>query len=352
MKTKFLQRVVWLMIPLLTVINSHVLADTYALVTDASTLASGDEIIIVNTGGTKALSTTQNSNNRGAADVTVSNSKITPSASVQVITLGTRVINYETYWTFSVGSNKWLYAASSSSNHLKEQTTLDNNGSWSITLNSSSEATIQARGSNSHNLLKYNSGSTIFSCYTGGQVAIKIYKKEVASCTLSSISLNTTSVQKTFCVGETFNSTGLVTTASYSGGCADKAVTPASVSVPSGAMNSAGSKTVTVSYTEGGVTKTATYTITVQAKYTVTWMVNGSSYSTGNPDTQVCPGSHVTNLPTAPSTATYCGEVFAGWTDAEYSGNNPPTHLYKQASDFPNATGNQIFYAVFADYEN
>ncbi len=190
MKTKFLKRVLWLMIPLLTVINSQAWADTYALVTDASTLASGDEIIIVNTGGTKALSTTQNSSNRGAADVTVSNNKITPSASVQVITLGTRVINYKTYWTFSVGSNKWLYAASSSSNQLKTQTTLDNNGSWSIALNNSSEATIQAQGTNSRNLLKYNSGSTIFSCYGSGQVAIKIYKKEGASYTVTASSNN------------------------------------------------------------------------------------------------------------------------------------------------------------------
>lgn len=173
-----------------------------------------------------------------------------------------------------------------------------------------------------------------------------------ASCTLSSISLNTTSVQKTFCVGDAFNSTGLVTTAKYSGGCSDATVTPASVTVPSGAMNSAGTKTATVSYTEGGVTKTATYTITVNAKYSVTWMVNGSSYSTGSPTTQVCPGSHVTSLPTAPNPREYCGDVFVGWTDDEYSGDSAPTHLYKTASEFPNATGNQIFYAVFADYKN
>ena len=188
------------------------------------------------------------------------------------------------------------------------------------------------------------------SSYCGISSIVVTYDDGAASCTLSSISLNTTSVQKTFCVGDAFNYTGLVTTASYSGGCSNATVTPTSVSSP--AMGTAGSKTITVSYTEGGVTKTATYTITVQAKYTVTWMVNGSSYTTGNPDTQVCPGSHVTNLPTAPSPGSYCGDVFAGWTDAAYSGNSAPTHLYKQASDFPNASGNQTFYAVFADYAN
>ena len=114
-------------------------------------------------------------------------------------------------------------------------------------------------------------------------------------------------------------------------------------------MASAGTKTVTVTYTEGGVTKTATYDITVNAKYTVTWLVNGSYYAGGT--TQVCPGTHVTSLPTAPNPASYCGEKFVGWTDAEYSGNSAPTHLYKTASEFPNADGNQTFYAVFADEE-
>ena len=169
-----------------------------------------------------------------------------------------------------------------------------------------------------------------------------------ASCTLSSISLNTTSVQKTFCVGDAFNSTGLVTTASYTGGCSDATVTPTSVSSPD--MASAGEKTVTVSYTEGGVTKTATYTITVNAKYSVTWMVNGSSYSTGSPTTQVCPGSHVTSLPTAPNPPTYgCGDKFVGWTTVQnyVHGTSP---LYTTASEFPNATDDQVFYAVYADY--
>lgn len=195
---------------------------------------------------------------------------------------------------------------------------------------------------------RYNSSSPRFSNYNGQQ-KVYIYKKAI-TCTLSSISLNTTSVQKTFCVGESFNYTGLLTTATYTGGCANATVPPTSVSSPN--MASAGEKTVTVSYTEGGVTKTATYTITVQAKYTVTWMVNGSSYSAGTPTTQVCPGSHVTSLPTAPNPASYCGDVFVGWTDEEYSGNSAPTHLYKTASEFPNATDNQTFYAVFADYEN
>lgn len=80
--------------------------------------------------------------------------------------------------------------------------------------------------------------------------------------TLESISLNTSNVQKTFIVDDTFSSQGLVVTASYSDGTS-KPVTNFSVSKPN--MSTSGSKTVTVSYTEDGVTKSATYSITVNS---------------------------------------------------------------------------------------
>lgn len=177
------------------------------------------------------------------------------------------------------------------------------------------------------------------------------YKTSCVACTLNSITLNTSSATTTFCVGDAFSSAGLVTTATYTGGCSNKAVTPTSISSPS--MATAGNKTITVSYTEGGVTKTATYDITVNAKYSVTWMVNGSSYTTGGPTTQVCPGTHVSTLPTAPDPEDYCGDKFVGWTDAAGGAYvHGTSNLYTTASGFPNATGNQIFYAVFADYDD
>ena len=80
--------------------------------------------------------------------------------------------------------------------------------------------------------------------------------------TLSSISLNTDNVQKSFTVNDTFNYTGLVVTANYSDSTS-ATVTPTNVSSPT--MSTTGQKTITVSYTEGDVTKTATYTITVNA---------------------------------------------------------------------------------------
>ena len=339
MKTKFLQRVLWLMIPLLTIFTTNVWGanKTFTKITSTSELTSGAKYLIVGESKNDILDGSNVGQNNVQA-VTISSSSITCDESYA--------------FTITGSTGNWTITGSdgtSSIGHTGSSNTL-NIGSYTNTITFNATTKEAVIGCNSRTLRR-NSSSTTYRYYTSGQSAVYLYKL-AQTCTLSSISLNTTSVQKTFCVGDAFNSTGLVTTAKYSGGCSDATVTPASVIVPSGAMNSAGTKTVTVSYTEGGVTKTATYTITVQAKYTVTWMVNGSSYSAGTPTTQVCPGSHVTSLPTAPDPASYCGAVFAGWTDVEYSGDSAPTHLYKTASEFPNADGDQTFYAVFADYAN
>ena len=79
---------------------------------------------------------------------------------------------------------------------------------------------------------------------------------------LNSITLSGT-YPTTFEVGDTFSYEGLVVTAHYSDSTS-AVVTGFTVSSPD--MSTAGSKTVTVSYTEGGVTKTATYQITVNEK--------------------------------------------------------------------------------------
>lgn len=105
----------------------------------------------------------------------------------------------------------------------------------------------------------------------------------VTPATLSSIALSGQST--TYEVNETFSFDGTVT-ASYSD-CSSKTVTPTSVSTPD--MSTAGSKTVTVSYTEGEETRTASYTITVTEKHEES-SIYGSyshdreSYTSSNPE--------------------------------------------------------------------
>lgn len=151
-------------------------ADEYELVRNVSSLAAGDQIIIVSTGTDgpgSAMSTTQNNNNRGATSVTIANSKITPGSAVQILTLEKEGNN----WLFNTG-NGYLYAASSSSNYLRTEETPDANAQATISI-SSNAATVTFQGTNTRNIINYNSSNNIFSCYASGTVYL--YKKVEAA---------------------------------------------------------------------------------------------------------------------------------------------------------------------------
>ena len=149
----------------------------YHLVTDVAKLQIGSSIVIAASASNYAISTTQNTNNRGQAAITKDDTEKTLSfentAGVQELTLkeGTTTGTY----AFYTGSG-YLYAASSSKNHLKTETTLSANSSWKITITSAGVATCTAQGTNTNNLLQYNSSSSLFSCYGSDQNAIAIYQ--------------------------------------------------------------------------------------------------------------------------------------------------------------------------------
>lgn len=152
----------------------------YVKVSDVSTLEDGDAIIIVNENDRVVLSTTQNTNNRGFASVSIEDNIIgSPSAKVQRLVLSktTATINNKetTVFYFYTGSG-YLYAASSSSNYLKTEDEPDDNARATITI-SDGNATITFRGTNTRNVLRYNSTSGLFSCYTSGQSPVQIYKE-------------------------------------------------------------------------------------------------------------------------------------------------------------------------------
>jgi uncharacterized repeat protein (TIGR02543 family) len=103
-------------------------------------------------------------------------------------------------------------------------------------------------------------------------------------------------------------------------------------------MSSAGSKTVTVSYTEGGETKEATYNITVVAPYTVTYKACGDVFTTQ----EYAPGATLV-LPTETPGAN-SGMTFAGWTATEhYTGASAPTLITAGSAVNADVT----YYAVF-----
>lgn len=144
----------------------------YNLVTDPTTLKVGDKVIIAASDAEVALGTTQNTNNRKAEAITkVGNTVVNPGDAVQILTLEKGSL--DNTCAFNTGSG-YLYAASSSSNNLKTQAKIDANASFRVSY-ADEVTTIKAKGANTRNLLKYNSGSKLFSCYGSGQVDVVIY---------------------------------------------------------------------------------------------------------------------------------------------------------------------------------
>ena len=85
-------------------------------------------------------------------------------------------------------------------------------------------------------------------------------------------------------------------------------------------------------------------------KCTITWLVNGEEYATGNPTISVNKGGLVTVLPTAPKSCDEISTQFIGWSEFAISGSqdNVPEDLFSTADDAPDITQNTTFYAVFA----
>ena len=149
---------------------------TYTKVTSASGLEAGANYLIVahhDDLGVLAMGY-QKSNNRHAVVVSENGDAITvtpgtdPTSETDVfqLTLGG---NTGAWTLFDEVKGGYLYAASSSSNNLKTQTTLDANGQWSITFNADGTAEVVAQGENERNNMRFNpntqNNAPLFSCY-------------------------------------------------------------------------------------------------------------------------------------------------------------------------------------------
>lgn len=157
-------------------VNSGGGSGDFTLVTDVNSLTAGDEIIFVSSGsnGSAFAMGSQNTNNRAAVAVTVSNQKVADANDIETFTLE----GATGAWYFKANklNEGYIYAASSGSNHLKTEATADDNAKATITIDDNA-ATIKFQGTNTRNLLRYNSSSKIFSCYSSGQQPVYIYHR-------------------------------------------------------------------------------------------------------------------------------------------------------------------------------
>ena len=162
-------------------------ATDYKLVTDASQLEEGANYIVVgkdaseNLYGMGAIKST----NRYAIVVTANNDVITIE-SEEVTPVALTKVEDATYpWAFKVlKTGKYLWAASTGSNHLKENDDLTVNATHaSIQVAETGVATVKfnnfSNGSEVRNWLRFNYSKTsqLFSCYTSGQNDIYLYKE-------------------------------------------------------------------------------------------------------------------------------------------------------------------------------
>lgn len=160
---------------------------TASLVSAVTELSVGNKVVIVASGYDYALSTTQNSNNRGQVAVTKGDGVVTLNDNVQILTLenGTKSGTF----AFNTGAAGYLYAASASKNYLRTQTDLTDNSSWTISIESDGVATVVAQGTNTNNTMRYNASNGLFSCYAevNTQKPLSIYK--LASESISAYTL-------------------------------------------------------------------------------------------------------------------------------------------------------------------
>lgn len=104
-----------------------------------------------------------------------------------------------------------------------------------------------------------SNGMLIRTDSTGAHLDLKVYEVQSGTKTLASISA--TKTKTTYEVGETFSNADVVVTAHYSD--STTAIVTSSATIGTVDTSTSGSKTLNISYTEDGVTKTTTIAITV-----------------------------------------------------------------------------------------
>lgn len=328
----------------------------YVLVTNAADLTVGSEVIIAATGDYDfALSTTQNPNNRAATaqakssdDQTISS----PGDAVQILTIAAG--NTPSTIAFSTGSG-YLCAASSGSNYLRTQETLDDEGSWTVSIDEG-VATIIAQGLNTRNYMRYNISSNIFACYATGSstgTTVSIYKKvdpDAPAVNLLKTSINGVAAGGVSGVSESgVYSVSNATDENITVTCDGSIVTAAaknngaitySVAANTGAARSGWIKVQLNSETPKQVTVNqlgATHQITLVAPgtgYAIKATVDDvdiATSTTANASANVEVGKTVTI--SAPTIAD--GHMFSGWTvsGATVSGNTNPATFTMETAD-------------------
>ncbi len=152
----------------------------FSKITSENELHLGATYIIANASGSVAMSNTNASNNipevattqNGNGDIAGTDdlTKVVLEIGVHPGTFALRAVS-----TNPNVNNKYLYAASSSSNYLRLQTSITVNSSWEIKFSGTQVSIIAIGSSYTRNIMRYNSQSSLFSCYSTGQNPLGLF---------------------------------------------------------------------------------------------------------------------------------------------------------------------------------
>ncbi|UKK67663.1 chitobiase/beta-hexosaminidase C-terminal domain-containing protein [Prevotella communis] len=292
-------------------------------VTDYNNIVSGKKYYIGATTGGKDyyLSVNGSSTTNSIAGTAVSD-----KASAAIFTFS----GSGTSWTIQFESGNYLSLKDSKDNGKVQVV------SSASTFTASNESSKIRLSKGNFSIQKNNSG-TQFGSY--GNTQTDIWLEEAAAASpLASIALSG-SYPTSFNEGDAFSHEGMTVTASYED-LSTKNVT-SSATFSGYDMSSVGNQEVTVSYTEGDITKTAKYGIVVNAlpKYTV-------SFSDGGSVTQASYGAKVT-LPTRSAISSY---TFAGWSETNIPDETTTTPTIIPAGDYT-PTADITLYPVYSKTE-
>lgn len=158
----------------------------WILVKDAAELSEGSYVIIASANAKVAMKSYASGNNcKGKGDAEKSGDLLTYDSDYGVFEIGDYEISEVTYKTFfDVETEQYLFLGTDN-NYLKAQNAKDANAAWTITSVSSEGVAVVTSKSYNTRKMRYNSNSTLFACYTGGQGDIVFYKYHVPSLKLS-----------------------------------------------------------------------------------------------------------------------------------------------------------------------
>ena len=256
-------------------------ADTWELVTDASTLKAGDELVLVSDDSNDYVAGDISSSVMASVDVTISNNKTISSLpnTAKILTLG----GSSGAWTLTNSSGKKLGATA-----VKKVAWDSGTTTWSISI-SNNNATIQSTTS-SYGRFLYNVNSPRFTTYTSDPTSSmllpQLYRKK-ASCTEPTVAWKTAPAD-----GEIGNTMTVSVTTNYSAGLKYSSSNTNVATIDNSGIityEATGSTTITATVTGDGntycdktVTVTKTINVTCGSKVTINTTSDGNGTITIN----------------------------------------------------------------------